>query len=107
MIEQIDGQAFDARVRKSQRPTVVDFFGQQCQPCKKLLPILEEVAPTFAGKADFVKVDVETAEEVAVDLGVFSVPTLVFFKGGKPVDKITGVPAKALLLSRLTELTKA
>jgi len=106
VIEQIDGQAFDARVRKSQRPTVVDFFGQQCQPCKKLLPILEEIAPSFAGKADFVKVDVETAEEVAVDLGVFSVPTLVFFKGGKAVDKITGVPAKATLLTRLTELTK-
>lgn len=104
MIEQIDGGAFEARVRKSSQPVVVDFFGQQCAPCKKLLPILEEVAGTVAGKATFLKVDIADAEDVAADLGVFSVPTVILFKDGHAVDKITGLVAKNVLASRVAEL---
>lgn len=107
MIEQINGDAFEARVRKSSQPVVVDFYGKQCGPCKKLLPLLEEVATSYDGKATFLKVDVEDAESVAVDLGVFSVPTVIFFKEGQPVDKIQGLVSKATLASRVAELVQA
>ncbi|MEZ0229004.1 MAG: thioredoxin family protein [Planctomycetota bacterium] len=104
MIEQIDGGAFDERVRKSSQPVVVDFFGQACPPCKKLLPILEDVATDNAGRATFLKVDVADAEDVAAELGVYTVPTVVLFKGGQPVDKITGYVAKPTLAARVAEL---
>ena len=104
MIEQIDGASFEAKVRKASRPVVVDFFGKQCAPCKKLLPILEEIASQFGDRAAFVKVDVEDAEEVAVELGIFSVPTVMFFKEGRPADKVTGLASKATLTSRLEGL---
>jgi thioredoxin 1 len=104
MIEQIKGDVFDARVRQSAKPVVVDFFGKQCQPCKKLLPILEEVATELGDKVTFVKVDVEDAEDVASELGVFSVPTVLVFKDGHPVDKVVGLVSKASLSSRLAEV---
>ena len=104
MIEQIDGASFDLKVRRSTRPVVVDFFGKQCQPCKKLLPILEEVAASYGDSASFVKVDVEDAEAVASELAVFSVPTLIFFKDGYPVDKVTGVTSRSALASRVEDL---
>lgn len=67
---------------------------------------MEEVAGEFAGKAKFVKVNIEDAdaEEVAGEYGVYAVPTLLFFKGGKPVDKLLGLIAKPKLVERMNAL---
>jgi len=65
---------------------------------------VEEVAGEFAGKAKFVKVDVEDAEDLAVRYGVFAVPTLLFFKGGQPTDKLQGLVPKPKLKERVTAL---
>jgi len=104
MIESIDGAAFSARVRASKRPVVVDFYGQQCPPCARLLPHLEAVARETGDAAAFVKIDVADAEDVAAELGVFTVPTVLFFRDGQPVDKITGYVPKATLAARVAEL---
>jgi thioredoxin 1 len=104
MLEQIDGGSFDARVRQAPGPVVVDFFGKTCPPCAKLLPLLEQVAVEFEGQASFVKVDVEDAEDVASQLGISVVPTVIFFRDGSPVDKLTGFVPKAKLASRVAEL---
>jgi thioredoxin-like negative regulator of GroEL len=65
---------------------------------------VEEVSGEFAGKAKFVKVDVEDAEDVAVNYGIYAVPTILFFKGGQPVDKLQGLVAKPKLVERVNSL---
>lgn len=62
---------------------------------------MEEVAGEFAGQARFVKVDVEDSEDLAVRYGIFGVPTLLFFKGGQPMDKLQGLVAKPKLVERV------
>ena len=105
MIEQIGSEAYDARVRASTRPVVVvDFFGQTCPPCQKLLPILEVLAAELDDDVDFVKVDAAEAEDLAVEFGVTSVPTVVFFKDGGMVGKIVGLTAKSKLASAIQDL---
>ena len=65
---------------------------------------MEEVSGEFAGKAKFVKVDIEDAEDVAVGYGIFAVPTILFFRDGQPVDKIMGLVAKPKLVERVNTL---
>src|SRR5271169_1515124 len=103
-LKQIDAEAFETEVKNAAGPVVVDFYGQDCAPCRKLLPIVEEVAKEFEGKATFVKGDVEDLTDVAVAYGVFQVPTLLFFKGGELVDKMLGLVPKAQLKSRVQAL---
>ena len=68
---------------------------------------MEEVAGEFAGKASFVKVDIEEAEDVAVAYGIFQIPTLLFFRKGEPVDKLTGLVAKPKLRSKVESFLAA
>ena len=100
-LEQVDGNGFDAKVKNDPGVVVVDFYGKECAPCKKLLPIVEEVAGEFSGKVKFVKCDIEEAEDVAVGYEVYAVPTLVFFKGGKPVVRITGFQNKERITAQI------
>ena len=105
-LEQVDGNGFDAKVKNDPGVVVVDFYGKECAPCKKLLPIVEEVAGEFSGKVKFVKCDIEEAEDIAVGYDVYAVPTLVFFKGGKPVDRLTGMVAKPKLVKTIEAALK-
>lgn len=65
---------------------------------------MEEVSGEFAGKAKFVKVDIEDAEDVAVGYGVYAVPTILFFNKGQPVDKLMGLVAKPKLVEHVKSL---
>lgn len=80
---------------------VVDFFATWCGPCKKLAPILDEVAEEFAGKANIVKVDIDESEDLAVEFGIRSVPTVLFLKGGQVVDKFVGAVPKSEIVSKV------
>lgn len=80
---------------------VVDFFATWCGPCKKLSPIIDEVAEEFAGKANIVKVDIDKSEDLAVEFGIRSVPTVLFLKGGQVVDKFVGAVPKSEIVSKV------
>ena len=80
---------------------VVYFFATWCGPCKKLSPILDEVAEEFAGKANIVKVDIDESEDLAVEFGIRSVPTVLFLKGGQVVDKFVGAVPKSEIVSKV------
>lgn len=80
---------------------VVDFFATWCGPCKKLSPILDEVAEEFAGKANIVKVDIDESEDLAVEFGIRSVPTVLFLKGGQVIDKFVGAVPKSEIVSKV------
>lgn len=74
----------------SESTVLVDFSATWCGPCKALAPTIDTIAGEYAGKLDVFKVDIEQAPEAAARYGVSSVPTCVFFKGGKEVDRFIG-----------------
>jgi thioredoxin 1 len=81
-------------------PMVVDFFAEWCGPCKMLSPILESLAPEFEGKLEIVKVDIDESTELAQQYGITSVPTIIFMKEGKEVDRMVGFQSKDSINSK-------
>ncbi|ALS25965.1 thioredoxin [Paenibacillus cisolokensis] len=81
--------------------SIVDFWAPWCGPCKMQLPIVEELATEMEGKAVVAKVNVDEEPEIASQYGVMSIPTLILFKDGQPVDKMVGVQSKETLKSKI------
>ncbi len=102
-----DDANFEADVLKSQLPVLVDFFATWCAPCQSLTPIVEELAREYAGKVKVGKVDVDASSAVPAKYGIMAVPTMILFKDGKEIEKITGFTAKAQLRRRLDALIAA
>ncbi|MFO0931187.1 MAG: thioredoxin [Planctomycetota bacterium] len=102
-----DDANFDAQVLKSKVPVVVDFFADWCGPCRALSPIVEQLAKDFAGKVTIGKVDVDAAAEIPGRYGIAAVPTLILFKDGRVVEKITGLLPKADLRKKIEAMLAA
>jgi len=94
-LPEINDTTFDAEVVKSAIPVVIDFGATWCGPCKALKPILEGIAPTYAGRAKIVYVDADKARATAVKFNVTSLPTVVFVKGGQEKGRLIGLRGKA------------
>jgi len=92
---------FDELVVNADKPILVDFWAEWCGPCKMIAPVLEEIATDLAGKLTIGKLDVDENGSTAMAFGVMSIPTLLLFKGGKPVERIVGFQPKQQLLSKL------
>lgn len=84
---------FDETVGKG--TVLVDFWATWCGPCKMLAPTIEELAKDYQGKAEICKVDVDENPDLAQKFGIYSIPTMIIFKDGKPVDKMTGFRVKS------------
>ncbi|OGY46018.1 MAG: thioredoxin [Candidatus Buchananbacteria bacterium RIFCSPHIGHO2_02_FULL_45_11b] len=101
----LNDQNFEAEVIKSDVPVLVDFWAPWCGPCKMQGPILEEVAKDFEGKAvKIAKVNVDEAPQSASRFQIMSIPTLMVFKAGRPVDQMMGVQDKKTLTDKLNKL---
>lgn len=82
------------------KPIVIDFWATWCGPCRVIGPIFEKISETPAGeKIDFYKVDVDTQEKIAQEVGIKAMPTFVFFNKGQPVNKVLGANPAALQVS--------
>ena len=77
------------------KPVVLDFWATWCGPCRRVAPIIEELAAEYEGRAVVGKVDVEDQDELAAEFGIRNIPTVVFIKDGQVVDKIVGTAPKA------------
>ena len=93
-IEKMNEETFQSEVIKSEVPVLVDFTAVWCQPCKMLDPIVKELAQDWQGKVKVVKLDVDDNPNLAMNYQVMGVPTLMLFKSGQPVERVTGYQPK-------------
>lgn len=101
-VEIQDGN-FDNIVLQSKTPVLVDFWAEWCGPCRMVAPVVEELAEEYDGKITFAKVDVDQNPQIAGKYGIMSIPTLIIFKGGKPLSNIVGFRPKAELKRSLDD----
>ena len=80
---------------------IVDFWAVWCGPCRMLSPLLDEVEEEMADKVTVVKVNVDDADEIAMRYRIMSIPTLIFFKDGKMVDRTVGAMPKSVLVDKI------
>ncbi len=85
---------FEAQVVKSATPVVVDFWAVWCGPCRMIAPVVEELATEYDGRVTFAKLNVDDNPQVSMKYGIRSIPTLLVFKNGKPIDQIVGAVPK-------------
>lgn len=101
---EITDAAFETEVVKSDLPVLVDFWAPWCGPCKAVAPVVEELAGEFQDKIKFVKINTDENSAQANKLGIRGIPTLLFYKGGRELDRVVGYAPKSELKKRLDSL---
>lgn len=85
-------------------PLVIDFSATWCGPCKKIAPIIEELAAEYDGKVNVYKCDVDDNDKLTSDYGIRNVPTVIFIKNGEVVDKHVGAAPKSTFVEKIDAL---
>lgn len=100
---EITNQNFNEIISQS-KPVLVDFWATWCGPCKRLGPIIEEIAAEYDGKAIVGKCDIEENDDLTDKFGIMNVPTVVLLKDGKEVDRVVGLAMKNVYQEKLNAL---
>lgn len=105
MYEVKGAEQFDQLVVQNSfnKPVLVDFWAQWCAPCKVLMPLLEKIVASYGGELLLAKVDCDTEQDIVARLGVQSLPTVVLFKDGQPVDGFTGAQGESAIRALLSK----
>lgn len=102
--ETVTDNNFKDEVVKADVPVLVDFWAAWCGPCRMIAPMIEELAREFNGRAKIMKMDVDNNPQTAMQFGIRSIPTLLFFKDGEVVDQLIGASSKKALSDKLEAL---
>ncbi len=98
----VTDQSFEADVLDSSQPVLVDFWAEWCAPCKMIAPIVDELARDYAGKLKVAKLDTDANPNIMQAFGVMGIPTLILFKDGQVIERISGYMPKDRLLDKLS-----
>ncbi|MBQ7998248.1 MAG: thioredoxin [Bacteroidales bacterium] len=104
MALEVNDSNFKEVVLNSDKPVMVDFWATWCGPCKALVPVVEEVAAEYEGKAVVVKCNVDEAADAPMEYGIRNIPTLLFFENGELKNKLVGSVSKAAITAELDKL---
>jgi thioredoxin 1 len=103
----VSDATFQSQVLQSSLPVLVDFWAPWCGPCRMVSPIVEQLGREYAGRLRVAKVNTDDNPAWANRLGIRGIPTLIFFKGGREVDRVVGAAPKAMLQSRAERVLNA
>ena len=117
MVKVLNKESFKVRVHdiedskgdwnfKGDKPCIIDFYADWCQPCKMLAPILEDIAKEYEGKIDVYKVNTESEQELSASFGIRSIPSLLFVPIGESPQMAAGMLDKKALKSVITDVLK-
>lgn|SRR5512143_670187 len=104
MALEVNDTNFEEVVLKSDKPVIVDFWAEWCGPCRMIAPAMEEISGEFSGKAIVAKCDVDNSPSVTAKFGIRNIPTVLYFKEGKVVDKQVGAVPKSNFVNKLNAL---
>ena len=92
---------FQAEVLESSTPVLVDFWAEWCGPCKALAPTVHEIAKEYDGRLKVAQLDVDANVNTTMQFQVMGIPTLILFKNGQAVERVTGLISKDRLINKL------
>lgn len=103
-LEEINDNNFEQTVLKSEIPIVVDFWAQWCGPCRKLIPVLEQIQNEFIDSIKVVKIDADKNINTAKEYGISSLPSVLIFKDGEVKEVMAGMMPKSAIVSNIKKL---
>jgi thioredoxin 1 len=104
MAIELNSETFKENISQNDKITMVDFHAPWCGPCKIIGPIVDELANEYGDKAIIAKLNVDENSDIAAQLGIRNIPTILFFKNGEILDKVVGMTTKSNLENKINSL---